>query len=289
MRYIRLLPAVAGAGLVAASLLTGSAAGSQLIERNARDVALKVSPSGRMALLTYRAHGRMRRVAAWGAVNARAPSPTSPQVGFALDYSGRSWRGHRNACRPYDGPALYWLVAACRARDGSYWAVQSWQRLLQPGQTPGESNAAWELHLSHWRGELAQLTIKLDWAYRRFDHVYGSLSYRGQPVYGFNSTRQGAPLDRYGRNVYLDTFNSSYGGGWRRENGFLTHRRTGAFCYLLSQGKGEAYRATVVGPGVTPDVFWQSNAPGPYDSARDLQANNEQRQLFSGDRFCWPN
>jgi hypothetical protein len=54
---------------------------------------------------------------------------------------------------------------------------------------------------------------------------------------------------------------------WRRENGFLTRRPTGSVCYgfyrhgSLPSGMGEAYRATVSGPGVTPDVMWQARAP----------------------------
>ena len=49
-------------------------------------------------------------------------------------------------------------------------------------------------------------------------------TYQGQPVYGFENTGSGNPTDSYGRNVYLDTFNSRYGSGWKRENGFLSHR-----------------------------------------------------------------
>ena len=59
--------------------------------------------------------------------------------------------------------------------------------------------------------------MKLDWVQRRYDHLYGKLTYRGKPVHGFRSTHRGNPLDTYGRNIYLDTFNSSYGSGWRRE------------------------------------------------------------------------
>jgi len=39
------------------------------------------------------------------------------------------------------------------------------------------------------------------------------------------------PLDSYGRNVFVDTFGSAYGPGWKRENSFLTHGPGGAFCY----------------------------------------------------------
>ena len=52
-------------------------------------------------------------------------------------------------------------------------------------------------------------------------------------VYGFSSTPRGNPLDSYGRNIYVDTFDSAYGKGWHRENSFLTHHRghtLGDFC-----------------------------------------------------------
>ena len=40
----------------------------------------------------------------------------------------------------------------------------------------------------------------------------------------------------------------------------------------------------MIGPGVTPDAFWQGNSPGAYDKATDLLANDEINQL--GDTKC---
>ena len=140
--------------------------------------------------------------------------------------------------------------------------------------------------------------IKLDWAYRRFHHLYGTLTHGGRPVHGFRSTSRGAPLDTYGRNVYVDTLNSAYGAGWKRENSFLAHKPHGNFCYGFfpgqangdrPAGRGEAYRATVVGPGVTPDVMWSSQAHGEYDRAADLRANAEQRAIAGANPLCRPN
>ena len=136
------------------------------------------------------------------------------------------------------------------------------------------------------------MEIKTDWAYRKYDHLYGRLTYRGKPVYGFASTSAGHPLDIFGRNIYIDTYDSAYGPGWKREMGLLTHRPTGAFCYGFythghhPTGNGTQYRATVVGPGVTPDILWEGVAPGPYDPVRDSAANDEQRKLLSGDKSC---
>ena len=41
----------------------------------------------------------------------------------------------------------------------------------------------------------------------------------------------GAPTDGYGRLLFLDTYNSSYGPGWLRENSFVSHGPPGMFCY----------------------------------------------------------
>jgi hypothetical protein len=280
------------AGLCLAAAAPAASPASQLIDRNAKHVQLAVSEDG-VARVTYRVGGVLHHARASSAINALPPSATRPQVAFALDRSvdlsrGRSEaaREFRNSCRPYDGPPLRWLVAACKASDGSYWALQSWQkRLPNYGAKPTKAQAAAELHLSHWRGALPTFYVNVDWAYAgRFDNLYGSLAYGGSPVYGFKANRFGAPLDSYGRNVYVDTYNSAYGPGWRRENSFLTQRPSGAFCYAFFaragvSGKGEMYRATVMGPGVLPDLFWEGRAPGAYDAAADRARNDEMRRL----------
>ena len=124
--------------------------------------------------------------------------------------------------------------SGCLAPDGSYWALQSWQRMLPNlGFKPWKpEQAVWELHVSHWKGPLPQLEIWTDWAWGgRFHQIVGSLTYLGKPVYGFASTPVGVPLDSWGRNNYLDTFGSKYGSGWARENSFLAQSPKGGFCY----------------------------------------------------------
>jgi hypothetical protein len=286
--------------MVAAAVSAGPAAASEIIDRNATGVKLAVNDKGQ-AMLTYRARGRLWHVLVWGAVNAIHPTPSRPQTKFRVDYSGgwgtykkKLWIGFKNACGPYQGPQLQWLVTACTAPDGSHWTIQSWQRMLPNyGLRPTAKQAVWELRLSHWTGEPAQLEVKLNWAYRRYHHIYGRFTYQGQPVYGFRSTSTGVPLDTFGRNLYLDTFNSAYGGGWKRENSFLMHKGTGAFCYGFYPhgsrpvGAGLKYRATIIGPGVTPDVYWEAEAPGAYNRELDVVANDEIRAL--GDTLCKPN
>lgn len=292
-----LLAVVALLGLA----LPGTGSASQLIDRNARGVTLQVDRSGR-ALLGYRARGRAWHVLAWGAVDAVAPTAGRRQISFRLDYSGGwgsshrdVWKTFRDACRPYAGPPLAWFVTGCTAPDGTFWALQSWRRMLPDyGLRATGTQAARELRLSHWSGPLPVLTIHLDWAYRQFDHLFGTLTYAGLPVYGFGSTSSGAPLDGFGRNIYVDTLDSVYGRGWHRENSFLTHRGTGTFCYGFyphggrPAGKGSRYRATAIGPGVTPDVVWEADAPGPYDRDADRAMADLLRRVEAGDPLCHP-
>ena len=144
-------------------MVCDSAGASQLIDRKASDVHLTVSARG-VAALSYTAHGARRHVIAWGARDAIAPTQSRAQVKLRLDYSGgwgtfgRALWQDRNACRPYRGPRLAWLVAACTAPDGSFWAVQRWQRMIPVGGAVG----TWELHLSHWTGTPASLGIRVD-------------------------------------------------------------------------------------------------------------------------------
>lgn len=295
MKRVTLLVVVA-----LASILASTANASQLIDRNAHGIKLEVNAKGE-ALVTYSAAGKVKHVLAWGAENAIAPTRSRPQLAFKLDYAGGwgkyhkdYWKTFTNACSPYDGPTLAWFVMACTAPDGSYWALQAWQRMLPNygvAATPFQS--AWELRLSHWTGSLPQLTITTDWAWHQWDHLFGTFTYDGSPVFGFKATPGGNPLDTFGRNVYVDTYDSAYGTGWKRENSFLTHTGTGVFCYSVNPhgahpaGKGTKYRATVEGPGVTPDIMWEGNSPGPYDKQADLLANDQITAL--GDRQCHAN
>jgi hypothetical protein len=276
-----------------ALLLAGPATASTLIDRNARNVKLTVDSRG-TALVSYRdQHGRDRRVLASGAVDA--------ELAFKLDYSGGRgrWKGI-TTCGPYDGPRLAWLVTACKAPDGSYWALQRWQRLLpRQGGKPSAGQAAWELRLSHWRGDIPLLEIHLDWIYGgKYRHLFGRYTYSGKPIFGFKSTSTGVPLDAYGRNIYLDVLDAPYGSGWRREGALLTHRPHGNFCWGFyprkslagrsrgPAGEGRRYRATAVGPGVAPDASWSGPALGAFDPEHERAMNALGDQFAAGDPLC---
>ena len=199
---VALTAAVAGGGAAARA--------SERVDINATTIKLAVN-SGGTALVNYRARGRTFHLLVWGAVNARPPSQTVRQVHFRFDWSGgwRSahrvvWKHFKNRCGSYDGPTLADAVAACKAPDGSYWALQAWQPYL-----PHRGYAAWllrqtqwELHISHWTGPTAKLEVYPDWAFKGQAHdLFGRLTYLGKPVYGFGTGRDGAPNDRYGRSL----------------------------------------------------------------------------------------
>ena len=99
----------------------GDAAASELIGREADRADLQVNGAGQ-AHVSWSEGGATRHVVAGKAINARPPHPGLAQVSFQLRYGARSIPGA--TCGRYDGPPLAWLVVACEAADGSYWALQ---------------------------------------------------------------------------------------------------------------------------------------------------------------------
>jgi hypothetical protein len=78
-------------------------------------------------------------------------------------------------CPSYDGPALADMVAACKAPDGSYWAVQSWPRDLPDYGVAPTAHPQMEVQLAHWTGALPILTVHVDWAYGgQWNHLWGT-------------------------------------------------------------------------------------------------------------------
>jgi hypothetical protein len=312
---MRLLLCVLSLACATAALLAAATPGSasELVQDpNVAFTSLQVNGKGE-ALVTYkRSDGTMRRVLAWGAINALPPSEEVPQVRFRWDYAGgwgkyrkgKYWQSFKNRCQPYDGPKLAMFVAGCKAPDGSYWALQSWQRRLPllgfDPWLPHHSN--WELHLSHWSGDLPVLEAHPNWTYDgRWHGIFGRYTYQGVGVYGFGSNSKGVPKDRYGRNLYIDTLNSAYGSGWKRESGILTHRSTGTFCHTFVPQKpfagypsqdvrpaatGERYRITVGGPGVLPVMQVEVEGLTGADRHRDAEFNATFDRVMAGDRIC---
>jgi hypothetical protein len=294
-----------------------TARASERVDVNAVGPRLAVNARG-VAMVTYRARGRTFHTLVWGAINALPPSQTVPQVRFRFDFSGgwRSrhrlvWKTFKNRCSKYDGPALDYFIAGCKAPDGSYWALQAWQPYLpHRGYPPWLlRQTQWELHISHWRGPTASLEVYTDWAFSGQAHdLFGRLTYLGNPVYGFGTGRDGGPSDRYGRGLYIDTFNSAYGEGWKRETSTVFRRGSGAFCYSFwpttdktlpgypnntrPAGNGQRYRITVEGPGVTPIVMWEDAGLHNFDPSNSADVEYERSrdaifmQFLANDKFC---
>lgn len=291
MRYL----VVVGVLLAVAAGSTSSALASELFARDATNVKLAVSADGQKALITYKVKGVTKRILVSGAVNALQPSETTPQVKFTQQYLTTGpkdkaiWSKFKNKCKSYDGPALAFFVTACKAPDGSYWAIQSW-KYWQPffGYQPWldyQDDVAF--HVSHWTGPLAQLEMWADW----IDVAHGAtsphdviarLTYGGMPAFGYVVKPGGVPGDGYGRVVYIETLDSLLGTGWWRLTGILARNPSGMLCHamvpsmaysnypnphIVDAGNGKSYRAYVEGPGVTPLVMAQVDDPGDYNGA----------------------
>lgn len=284
MRRLALLVALA------ASIATvAPASASELVDRNAKNVRLRVDKND-VALVEYSTKKRKaHHVLYWGGMNWSLTFAGHDRSG-GWKSKKADWKKFKNTCGPYTGPALRNVIEACTQPDGTHWALQSWQRLKR---NYGGRKAPRELRLSHWQGDLPQLTVKMDWAWGgRYDHLYGTYTYLGRPVVPGKTTRRGAVLDGKGRNILIESFDSDMGAGWTRVNGFLANKPNGQFCftfgpkrpYTAHTGRSPVgrYSAWVPGPGVAPDVFLDFAPTAPaYDALLDEIANAEQILLRS--------
>jgi hypothetical protein len=280
MRLRHLLATLCSLGVVLVLPLAAGAA--EIVDRNVAAPTLQVD-SHNVALVSYSVRGTQRHVLYWGAVDWADT--------FRRDYSGgwkskvADYKRFSDNCGQYTGASLPYMIAACDAPDGSHWALQKWARLWD---NYGGDSAPVELYISHWTGDIGDLTVQTDWGYHgKHEHLWGSFQFHGKPVFGNKWTLQGVPLDKAGRNVYVDYADN---GSWKRENSFLTHRGTGGFCYLFGTQGGRdsgvmapTYRATVIGPGVSPLVRNDFAPPPPFSPETDAQANALQRAAFGQD------
>ena len=305
-------------GLVAFAVLASPApavASEHLGDRDVSFLSLKVNARGE-ALVSYRrADGQRRDVLIWGAVNAHSPDADRPQVSFRYDYSG-GWKSHgtaeyarsfKDTCRAVrrSGRSSSASPRArrptgrtgrCRAGGGSHRCAVSPRSA--PSTTPSSSMS----RTGRARSRCSR--------FRRTGPTAGrcrgcsaALTYQGEAVYGFR-TPSATRSDPYARFVYIDTFNSVYGPGWKRDTGIVTHRGNGAFCYSFvaqapppgypsreprGPGNGERHRVTVMGPGVTPVVQWEGEGLDRYSAASDRVFNRRFDQLVgANDRVCTP-
>jgi hypothetical protein len=306
-----------GALVLAALVSPAQAGASQILgATNGTPPSLKVNRQG-IALVTYTTFaGKLSHTLAWGAING-LPHPATPplaQQKFKIDFSGgwkshhdsKYWKKFKNACGKYDGPPLPFLIYACKAPDGSYWAIQTWQRNLpMRGYDPWTNvQKAYELHLSHWSGAPPSLDITMAWTYAgQQQGFFGRMVYQDQPVYGTHST-SATVGDPFARNISIDTFNSSYGTGWRHATQISTHPNNGGFCYTFvpqpppsgypsqdphGNGLGPQIRVEAMGPGVTPIVATVvDRLSDQFSASANSAARAHFDQILAGDQHCAP-
>lgn len=211
----RLAPLVAAALALA---LPSVAAGSIKIGVSPRAAALKVTSTGA-------AQVSWRTATGWRTVVIRR----NGSVRYGARLLGR------DISVPVEGVAIpfAWTV---RKANGRLWALQAWRRLK-----------GWpvELRFARWIGEPTLLTVHAVCCKWGSENVRGRATFHGRAIYGSRATPTGVPLDKYARNVYLDTFRR---GRWQRMMGILTHR-TGTFSlWIRPYWRGRMYRGSIVGP-----------------------------------------
>jgi hypothetical protein len=203
------------------ALATAATAGASVeVGVGAHDAALRVDSAGDAQLTWLAADGRHSLVVARDG---------------SLHFGGLLYSG--DVSHPTSVVKLPWAVVVRQTPDGDFYALQSWQRT---------DDGPVELRFSRWHGAPTTLTLQTVCCKWGSVNVEGVASFHGRPIFGHQSTPQGAPLDPYGRNVYLDTLQA---GRWHRMMGILTHRPTGAFSlWIRGQWTGSAYRGTIPGP-----------------------------------------
>ena len=179
------------------------------------------------------------------------------------------WKTFKNACKPYDGPALPYLrrrlQGARRLVLGpAELAAQPAAPRLRPLEARPARRRAARLALDR---ELAQLEIHADWAFGRPSTCSG-----GSPTRAARSRLRHDPsASRATATGAASTSTPSTrrtAPGGSASRGSLLHRRTGRSATasgrpeksaprairanLRQPAPGERYRITVVGPGVTP-------------------------------------
>ena len=284
----RVIAACAMALLVLGLAAPPMAAASELVDRDTSSAALRVNARG-IALVTYKARGTQQHVLYWNGANRTLRFKRRDRSG-GWKSKAADWKNFTNSCGSYSGPQLAYVIDACTAPDGTHWALQEWMRGIP---NYGGETGPRELRLSHFTGATAYLWIGTDWSWGgRYTHMYGQYVYQGKPVYGNAWKPDGYVLDQLGRNIAIDTYYSDYGPGWRRVNAFLSNAPSGQFCFGFAPKGGsphtgksqyEYYRASVVGPGVSPDIMTYFRGQlGAYDKAIDAQANHWQKVLAGG-------
>jgi hypothetical protein len=222
--------------LGAVLVVPGTASASMRVASNARHATLKVVAGGAAEVDWVRAGGGRGSVVIYPNGSRR----------FGAHLKGR------DVSFATTDVSLPMARVTKQTPNGRYWALQAWRR-LRTGPV--------ELRFSRWRGAPTLLTLDAVCCKWRSENIIGRATFHGRPIYGYRATRTGNPLDKYGRNVYLDTYRHNR---WQRMMGILTHHPTGKFSlWIRPYWRGTAYRGRIIGPNwgrtLAPDA--QASAP----------------------------
>jgi hypothetical protein len=207
--------------LVGALVLPVSAQASIKIAGRAHDASLRVNAKGYATISWTTSRGARR-----SAVVAPSCKTTWDRAASGKDVTHES-----------DEVKLPVLVELRQGPSDRFFALQSWRRL---------KDGPVELRFSRWFGNPTKLPIRAVCCKWGSEMVKGRATFHGKPIYGYSNTPEGVPLDKYGRNVYIDFMK---GGKWHRAMGILTHRPTGRFSlWIRPYWRGSSYRARMIGP-----------------------------------------
>ena len=208
--------------------------------QRARRLARRSTPRARRCSRTTTA--ARRHVLAWGAVNAIAPTPSRKQVAFELDYAGGWGKYHRDywktfggSCGAYDGPAARLeggcLQGARRLVLGAAGVAAGAAELRRRAERAARAHGSSGSRTGPARCPCSRST----WTGRGTSSTTSSARSRTAAPASTASARPRAahPLDTFGRNIYVDTFDSALRRGLEaREQLPHAHRHRGVLLQL---------------------------------------------------------
>jgi hypothetical protein len=202
---------------------------------------LTAASANASVMVALDAHGASLRVDAAGNAEVSWTQADGSHRTLTIDRSGAMHYGSSGVGADVSHPAgaveVPFAVVVRQTPDGSYYALQAWQRL---------DGHPVELRFSRWQGDPTRLTLQAACCKWGGENIKGYATFHGKPIFGFHATPKGAPLDPYGRNVYLDTFRA---GHWERMMGILTHSPNGFYSlWIRPVWAGTQYRGAISGP-----------------------------------------
>jgi hypothetical protein len=208
--------------IVGACASSGAASAAMRLDARTSHESLVVDARGD-AQISYTRGGAARRVIVRGST-AR--------------WSRRRLRQAPDAVRVR--PTVPFALVQFRLPSGVQVALQRFRRTGQFGVV-----GPFELFLARWRGNPTRLTLTVSRG-----RLCGTATYHGRAIFGVRHTPAGNPLDRRGRNVYLDALRPT---GWYRLLGVLARPRGFALA-ITPDRRGLRYRARIVGPNEAGDL-----------------------------------